>query len=163
VKVGTSAKVSREMTDSTWHRSVFLMAMILLSLASLWNQTAQSQAQLAPPFSLTLDVPMHVEEADLRPFLQDMYKRIKQVAVETLPKSLSHGEQGVVTLQLEVQKKGSLGRSVTMLESSGKKDLEKHAVTAIRASAPFKELPNSSPVPLELRLTFYYNTAPPTS
>jgi TonB family protein len=78
---------------------------------------------------------------------------------------VSHGEQGVVTIRLQVQRNGSLGRSapLTIFESSGEKDLEKHAMTAIRAAAPFRQLPDSSPVPLELRVTFYYNTAPPAS
>jgi hypothetical protein len=102
-------------------------------------------------------------ESDLRLFVENMYKAVKTRAVNTLPNSVLHGEQAVIAIEFQVQKDGSLGHSapLTIVGNSGKKVLEKHAQAAIRSAAPFGALPISSPAPLQLRLTFYYNTPPP--
>jgi len=142
------------------------MASTALLSATICGQPSQRSPQLTTPFSLSVEVRSEVRESrepDLRPLLQDVYKRVKEVAISTLPKSVLHGQQGVVTIELEVQKNGSLGRSapLAVIGNSGKKELEKHAMNAIRAAEPFEPLPASSPAPLILRSTFYYNTPLP--
>jgi TonB family protein len=125
----------------------------------------QSSQELPPPFTLSFEVQGNAPEEDMRPFVQNVYRRVKKVAIDTLPKSVEHGERAVVVVQLHIQKDGGLGRSapLSIIDSSGDKSFEKHAMTAIRVASPFGRLPDSSPVPLELRLTFYYNTTPPPS
>jgi TonB family protein len=133
-----------------------------LSAAPLPSQLSQPSPQLAPPFSLHLEVLSKANESDLRFFVENMYKAVKTRAINTLPSSVLHGEQAVVTIEFQVQKDGSLGHSapLTIVGNSGKKALEKHAQAAIRSAAPFGDLPGSSPTPLRLRVTFYYNTPP---
>jgi hypothetical protein len=110
-----------------------------------------------------LEVLSKANESDLRFFVENVYKAVKTRATNTLPNSVLHGEQAVITIEFQVQKDGSLGHSapLTIVGNSGKKTLEKHAQGAIRAAAPFGALPISSPAPLQLRLAFYYNTPPP--
>jgi len=143
----------------------FAAAVCLLVVAPVRAQVSQPSPQLAPPFSLHLEVLSKANESDLRFFVENMYKSVKTRAVNTLPNSVLHGEQAVITIQFQIQKDGSLGRSapLTIIGNSGKKALEKHAQAAIRAAAPFGPLPASSPAPLQLRLTFYYNTPLPDS
>jgi TonB family protein len=136
-----------------------------LCTTPLSSQVSQPSSQFAPPFSLHLEVLSKANESELRFFVENMYKTVKTRAMNTLPSSVLHGEQAVVTVEFQVQKDGSLGHSapLTIVGDSGKKALEKHAQAAIRSAAPFGALPNSAPAPLQLRLTFYYNTAPPNT
>jgi len=150
------------------HRSASLLLVAIVSglqPVPLSSQLSQPSPQFAPPFSLHLEVLSKANESDLRPFVENMYKTVKTRAMNTLPNSVLHGEQAVITIEFQVQKDGSLGHSapLTIVGNSGKKALEKHAQAAIRSAAPFGPLPISSPAPLQLRLTFYYNTPPPES
>ena len=115
---------------------------------------------MEPPFTLTIVSVTDTADSDLRPFLQDMYGSVKKKAMDTLPKSVLHGERGVVTIQLQIQKNGKLLYLPKVLESSGSKTLERHAVGAIRGAVPFDKLPASSPALVELHLKFFYNMAP---
>ena len=59
-----------------------------------------------------------------------------QKALETMPKSASQGDQAVVWTN--------------------------NAIRAVSKAAPFDGVPDSADVPVVLRLTFYYNVAPPS-
>ena len=150
------------MTHLAATRIPLLVAAVAL-LATAPCILARQSSQFAPPFSLTVDVLSKVNESDLRFFVENMYKAVKAKAVDTLPDSVLHGEQAVITVEFQLQRDGSLGHSapLTIVGNSGKKSFEKHAQAAIRRAAPFGPLPASSPVPLALRLTFYYNTPLP--
>lgn len=89
-----------------------------------------------------------------------MYTSVKNQATKTLPKSVLHGEHGVVTIKLQIQRNGKLLYLPEVLESSGSKTLDHHAVVAIRGAVPFDKLPASSPAPIELHLKFLYNMPP---
>jgi hypothetical protein len=144
-------------------RISLLVAALALLATPPCTLVARQSSQFAPPFSLTVDVLSKVNESELRFFVENMYKAVKGKAVDTLPDSVLHGEQAVITVEFQIQRDGSLGHSapLTIVGNSGKKSLEKHAQAAIRRAAPFGPLPSSSPVPLALRLTFSYNTPLP--
>ena len=134
---------------------------IALLLAPLRGQTSP-QTQLHGPFALAFEVVTDLGDTDLRPFAQRMYQSIKEKAMDTLPRSVLHGEQGVVMVQLKIQKNGKLLFLPAIISSSGKKELDHHAISAIRSAAPFDKLPASSPSPIELHINFYYNVVPPS-
>lgn len=142
-----------------------LLATILVGAASLFpslgTRAQEPSTQFAPPFSLELHILTDVNESDLRPFLQKLYASIRTQALEKLPKSVTHGEQGTVVVQLRIQKNGKLAFEPRIVSSSGKDTLDHHAISSIRNAVPFDRLPPSSPAPITLRLTFYYNTTPP--
>jgi hypothetical protein len=77
-------------------------------VTTLWGQTRPERTQLEPPFVLTIVSVTDTGNSSLRPFLQDMYTSVKNKAMDTLPKSVSQGEHGVVTIQLQIQKSGKL-------------------------------------------------------
>jgi TonB family protein len=134
----------------------------LSCLPPLHGQTAAKAPQLHNSFALTFQVVTDAGRADLRPFAQHMYQSIQEKAIDTLPKSVLYGEQGVVTVQVKIQKNGKLLFLPAIISSSGKKELDHHAVSAIRGAVPFDKLPASSPSPIELHINFYYNVLPPS-
>jgi TonB family protein len=92
--------------------------------------------------------------------MRDMYRLIKQMAQVSMPNAVSLGEQGVVVIQIQIQKDGSLASPAPpkIVIGSGKKALDDHALGAIRKAAPFDHLPDATPVPVVLWLSFSYNT-----
>ena len=141
-------------------RLLGIAAVMACLFSRLCAQVPPQPPQLEPPFALTIVSVTDTGNSDLRLFLQDMYTSVKNKAMDTLPNSVSHGEHGVVTIQLQIQKNGKLLYLPKVLESSGSKTLDHHAVAAIRAAVPFDKLPASSPAPIELHLKFFYNMPP---
>jgi TonB family protein len=135
---------------------------ITLLLIPVHGQTSSQSTQLHNAFALTFQVVTDSGDAGLRPFAQRMYQSIKEKAIDTLPKSVLYGEQGIVTVQLKIRKNGKLLFLPTVISSSGKKELDHHAISAIRGALPFDKLPASSPAPVELHINFYYNVMPPS-
>ena len=135
---------------------------IALLLAPVHGQTSASSTRLHNAFALTFQVITEVGDADLRPFAQHMYQSIKDKAMDTMPKSVLYGEQGVVTVQVKLQKNGKLLFLPSVISSSGKNELDHHAISVIRGAVPFDKLPASATAPTELRINFYYNVMPPS-
>ena len=124
---------------STWSTKRLLgIAPVTACLFSgLCAQVPPQPPQLEPPFALTIVSVTDTGNSDLRLFLQDMYTSVKNKAMDTLPNSVSHGEHGVVTIQLQIHKDGKLLYLPKVLESLDSKTLDHHAVAAIRGAVPF--------------------------
>jgi TonB family protein len=80
-----------------------------------------------------------------------------------MPSSVENGDKGVVSIQFRVQQNGKVPfDSMKIISSSGKKEFDDASLNAIRNVAPFDHLPSKFSQPfVELRMTFYYNTAIP--
>jgi hypothetical protein len=126
-------------------------------LFPIHGQARQPTPQLMTPFDLTLEVTSDMGESNLDSFVQHTYKAVREKALDTLPKSVARGEQGIVTVQLKLQKDGKLTVAPAILDSTGNQSFEHHSIASIRGAVPFEHLPQSTPVPLVLRFTFYYN------
>jgi TonB family protein len=129
----------------------------LLFLLPIYSHAQQPTPQLMTPFDLTLEVTSDMGESNLDSFVEHTYKAVRVKALDTLPKSVARGEQGIVTVQLKLQKDGKLTVAPAILDSTGNQSFEHHAIASIRGAVPFDHLPQSTPVPLVLRFTFYYN------
>jgi len=129
----------------------------LFLLLPIHGQAQPSTPQLMTPFDLTLEVTSDMGESNLDSFVQHTYKAVREKALDTLPKSVARGEQGIVTVQLKLQKDGKLMAAPAILDSTGNQSFEHHAIGSIRGAVPFERLPQPTPVPLVLRFTFYYN------
>jgi TonB family protein len=103
------------------------------------------------------------EGLDFNPFMRSSYLSIKREWFAGMPPSVEKGEKGIVVIQFEVQQDGKLpDDSLRVKASSGKKELDNASLNAIRNAAPFDHLPSKFSQPLvDLRMTFYYNVAPP--
>ena len=100
---------------------------------------------------------------DFKPYLITLFNPINRSFHVKLPKSAVVGEKEAVVVQFRIQKDGSLpDQFVTIESSSGEKEFDAAALSAIRAAAPFGRLPEGySGTYLELQISFYYYKRPP--
>ena len=79
-----------------------------------------------------------------------------------VPESAAGGEEGIVVVRFQIQKNGTLlDKSARIFSSSGKKDMDAAAPSAIRTTAPSAPLPEGyATTTLDLQFSFYYNSEP---
>jgi outer membrane biosynthesis protein TonB len=96
-------------------------------------------------------------------YLHRVYITVRQNWYSVMPASVSLGDQGIVSLQFKIMRDGSVPEAdPQQVFGSGKEPLDRAAVSSIRASNPFQPLPSQFKGPyIELRFTYYYNTAIP--
>jgi TonB family protein len=112
------------------------------------------------PISLEVLSPVR-ENVNLNSYLDRLYFSVRRNLLANLPESASDGGKGVVIVRVHVQKDGSLPQGgVKIVSSTGKKDMDVAARTAIQAAAPFGPLPEDLGSPLDLVFTFYYKSIP---
>jgi outer membrane biosynthesis protein TonB len=101
---------------------------------------------------------------DFNDYLRRVYITVKQNWFSVMPASVQLGDQGVVSLQFKIMRDGSVpDGDPQRVFGSGKEPLDRAAVSSIRASNPFPQLPNAFKGPyIELRFTYYYNMPIPT-
>jgi TonB family protein len=117
-------------------------------------------------FPISLEVLSSVpEKVNLNPYLDRLYFSIRRNLLAKMPESAAKGEKGVVVLRVHVQKDGSLPQwAVKIVSSSGKKNLDVAAQSAILTAAPFGPLPEAYlGSSLDLLFTFYYKSIPQDS
>jgi TonB family protein len=138
----------------------FVMAILLMPV---YGQAAPANPH---PFGIGLELMTDPEGVDFTAFIKQVYKSVKDKAVATMPKSVAQGDQGVVSIRVQIQKDGTLASPALpkFKFSSGKKALDDNAMAAVIKAAPFDHLPEQFSGPsVELQLTFYYNLPPPSS
>jgi TonB family protein len=102
------------------------------------------------------------EGVDFRTYLDSLYFSIRRNFLAKIPESAAGGEKGIVVVRFQIQKDGTLpDKSATILSSSGKKDMDAAALSAIRTAAPFARLPEGyAATTLDLQFSFFYNSEP---
>ena len=117
----------------------------------------------SPPRGIGLQVLSSTEGIDFRTYLDSLYSSIRRNFLATIPESAARGEKGIVVVRFQIQKDGTLpDKSATIVSSSGKKDMDAVALSAIRTAAPFARLPEGyAPTNLDLQFSFFYNSEPP--
>lgn len=99
------------------------------------------------------------EGVDFNDYLRRVYITVKQNWFAVMPASVELGERGKVSLQFKIMRDGSVSEGDPHLVfGSGKEPLDRAAVSSIRASNPFPQLPSQFKGPfIELRFTYFYN------
>jgi TonB family protein len=105
------------------------------------------------------------EGVDFNDYLRRVYITVRQNWFAVMPASVQLGEQGVVSLQFKIMRDGSVpDGDPQRVYGSGKEPLDRAAVSSIRASNPFPQLPAQFKGPyIELRFTYYYNLPIPSN
>jgi outer membrane biosynthesis protein TonB len=105
------------------------------------------------------------EGVDFNDYLRRVYITVKQNWYAVMPASVSLGDQGVVSLQFKIMRDGTISAGDPQrVFGSGKEPLDRAAISSIRASNPFPQLPQQFHGPyIELRFTYYYNLPIPNA
>jgi len=137
-------------------------AAFAVPLAKVQGQ-ARKPTPTKPGASFTVEILTPQEGVDFSDFMNHLARMVLRNLRAAIPESVVLGERGRVVVRLQLQKNGApLGQTPTIEVSSGKKSLDMAALTAIRSSAPFENLPEAFHGPgIELRFTFLYNLPPP--
>lgn len=95
---------------------------------------------------------MENRKADFQPYIEELQRVIKQ---NWTPIKTKNSEQVIVIFKID--KEGYL-KQFKILTSSGDKDVDNAAVSAVKATFPFKPLPNQCVKPtIDVIFTFNYN------
>jgi TonB family protein len=136
----------------------------LFTLApALEHGQAKETTPTEPGASFTIEILTPREGVNFGDFTAHLARKVLRNLALALPESARLGERGRVVVRLELQKDGApVGQTPTLEVSSGKKSLDKAAITAIRSSAPFERLPEAfHGSSIEIRFTFLFNLPPP--
>lgn len=158
---------------------VFAVVAVLVTTGSVANsQTSTGQdLQISPPtlhghlipgqpaqqYPFSLEVLSSVpDKVNLNPYLKQVYVSIQHKLLANLPKSAFTGEKGVAVIRVHIEKDGSLPQgAVRIVSSSGNKDMDAAARTAIRTAGPFGAFPEGYGENLDLLFTFGFATPEP--
>jgi TonB family protein len=99
------------------------------------------------------------EGVDFNAYINRVLATVKQNWYAVMPESARLGDQGKVVLQFRIMRNGVVPeQEPAMVGSSGKEPLDRAAMSSIRASTPFEQLPPAFSGPyIELRFIFLYN------
>ena len=115
-----------------------------------------------PSASNLVQILTATEGVDFTTFLNHVSDSVKRSWYAKMPEAARLGIKGKVVLRFRIQKNGALDGTPGIETSSGYKTFDDAAVTAIVASAPFKQFPEAFKGPqVELRVIFLYNVPPP--
>jgi TonB family protein len=103
------------------------------------------------------------EGIDLKPYTVTLGTSIMRIFHPKLPKKAAAREKETAVVRVRIQKDGSLAdKFVTIESSSGEKEFDAAALSAIRAAAPFGRLPEGySGDHSDLLIGFYRRNNPP--
>jgi TonB family protein len=147
--------------------SAFLRTLVLCLAIPAFASRGQTPQ---PPSGLVILTPH--EGVDFTPYTTNLLQAIRRNWYAKMPKEalgkpgidgngargLVNGAKGKVSVIFKIQKNGRLGHKPKVEVSSGKKPLDKAACAAIRAAAPFEQLPEPFKGRyIELRINFLYN------
>jgi TonB family protein len=99
------------------------------------------------------------EGVDFQSYLERVYVTVKRNWFAVMPESAELGEKGIVVLTFRIMRDGSVPSVDPEIQrNSGKEPLDRAALSSVRASNPFEQLPAQFKGPyIELRYTYLYN------
>jgi TonB family protein len=143
--------------------ALFLISGIVIAAP---RQTAEQKHWLVTPPSEPYVVGLQLQSptggVDFGSYMRTVYASIKHNFLANIPESPASWDKGVVVVRFRIPKDGKLADdSVTIVSSSGKKDMDAAALNAIRTAAPFERVPEAYVGSnLDLLAVFSYNRPP---
>jgi TonB family protein len=122
---------------------------------------SQPSQQLSTIFRVLSSLPKGV---DFGPYCHNLNDSVRRSFLAEVLESAGNGDKEVVVVRFQIQKDGTLpDKFVTVVSSSGNKDMDDAALSAIRAAAPFGSLPEGYlGSNLDVLFRFSYRSSPPT-
>jgi TonB family protein len=148
--------------------SLVVVAFLVSGIATASPNSSTQQGHLIPAEpshaqSIGFKVVSSTEGIDFKPYLSaTLFNSIVRNFHPKIPKSTPAGEKEPAVVRVRIKRDGSLADSfVTIVSSSGVKELDAAALSAVRTAAPFGRLPEGyRGTYLELQITFYYTHMP---
>ena len=121
-----------------------------------------AQQCLAGSSGFSFKILSSTEGIDFKPYTVALGTSIMRIFHPKLPKKSEAGQKATAVVRVRIQKDGSLAdKFVTIDSSSGEKEFDAAALSAIRAAAPFGRLPEGhSGDYIDLLITFYRRNNP---
>jgi TonB family protein len=112
-----------------------------------------------PPINAQVQTLSPTEGVDFNPYIQRMIETIRRNWYAVMPQSAMMGEQGVVYVSFTINPDGSIQpQDPDLLRTSSKEQLDRAAMSSIRASNPFEPLPRQFHGPnMKFGIIFLYN------
>jgi TonB family protein len=142
------------------HFVIILTAGMLLAVSSAKALgLAQQQTPAKPSVALSVQILTHIKGVNFIVYMNQVSTAVRHNWTASMPESVKAGETGVVIIRVEVARDGTFLNDTPRLETTSRRDtLDNAAIAAIRASAPFPNLPDDfHGSEVELRLAFLYN------
>ena len=113
---------------------------------------------------IRVEVPHTTPGEKLGPYLGRLIDSISRNLRLRLPESLASGEEGTVEIRVQLRKDGSLSKDgLSVVCTSGIKDMDAAAQSAIQNGAPFEPLPRTyreSDLVLVFRISYHLSSNP---
>jgi TonB family protein len=165
-KAETFLRTLTAMPQNAWTKCFGTALLVFLAAAALaWTPPATAQSKDSPFSKLQPWVMLitPAEGVDFKEYIARLTAGVKRNWYAVMPEVALQGQKGFVVITTRIQQDGTVPVSEPTLErSSGKVELDRAAMTAIRTSAPFEHLPAEFHGPhVELRVVFFYNADTP--
>lgn len=112
------------------------------------------------PVDIQVEVLSGTQGVNFRPYLRRLTASITRYLLLKLPDSLANGAEGTVVIRPQIQKDGPLSKNALAIAcTSGIKDMDAAAQSAILKATPFEQLPQAygrSDLVLLFRISFRY-------
>jgi TonB family protein len=96
------------------------------------------------PVGIQVEISSTTPGANLGPYLRKVTASISHSLRLRLPESLASGEEGTVVIRVQLRKDGSLSpNDLSVACTSGIKDMDATAQSAIQSAAPFEPVPET--------------------
>ena len=144
----------RRRSWTLWAPSLCLGLLTSMPANRTYPEQDTHSARSAPAISARI-VNLH-DKTDFTAFIRAALQRIERQWLQETPTSVTINDKRKVAVQLRIRKDGTLvGHSIAVDSPSGRSELDKAAVAAVRDAAPFERLPRSfGGTSIELRVTF---------
>jgi hypothetical protein len=113
---------------------------------------------------IQIEVPSVTPGANLLPYFARLTASISHSLRLRLPKSVARGEEGIVEIRVQLRKDGALSKNgLSVACTSGIKDIDVAAQSAIQSTAPFEPLPETYDGPdlvLLFRISYHLPSDP---
>jgi TonB family protein len=121
---------------------------------------SQPPQQLSTIFRVLSSLPKGL---DFDPYFQNLNDSVRRKFLANVIESAGNGDNEVVVVRFQIQKDGTLAdKFIKIMSSSGNKDIDDAALSAIRAAAPFGSLPEGYVGSnLDVLFRFSYKSNPP--
>jgi hypothetical protein len=153
----------RQNMSAKWFGGMMLLIFAAPLLAWPLPAAAQSHVPSIRGIQTGVTILTPTKGVDFNSYTNRLLATVKRNWYAVMPESALFGDKGIVVLTFHIQRDGKIPDADPKLErTSGAKDFDVAAMSAVETSVPFERLPEAFHGPnIQVRFTFFYNAAVP--